>query len=289
MKKSPTRLAAAFSGPSRGLLYDLCHGLFHGLSRSFFGSFFYGALRNVFRSFPCGRFPFPAALCAALSAGFLGSQPAFAHDAWVESRDGSWVVRYGHDDKAEPYAPEKLRALSAVDANGAALVVSLDLTASPASARVDGRPALLALHFDNGYWTKTTEGSKNLPKNEVPGALAATHSVKFGKTLPVWSAAATRPQGARLEIVPLVATAPRAGGTLPVRVLWDGRPLAGARLARAGHGKETPVEADAEGRAAVPVTAGRQMIVVNHKVELHGDARADHYSAAANLVFESAR
>lgn len=228
---------------------------------------------------------FPAALCAGL---FL-SLPALAHDAWVEPRDGAWVVLYGHGDKIEAYAPEKVRALTAADANGAALTVSLDAAASPLRARVGGQTALLAVHFDNGYWTKTTEGSKNLPKNEVPGALGASHSVKFGKTLLAWSVAATRPQGARLEIVPLAATAPRAGGTLPVRVLWDGKPLAGAKLARAGHGKEAPVEADAEGRAEVPVAAGRQMIVVNHKVALQNDARADHYSAAANLVFESAR
>lgn len=231
----------------------------------------------------------PIRLPAALCAGLFLSLPAFAHDAWVEARDGAYVVLYGHGDKVETYAPEKVLALTATDAGGAALSVSLDAAASPRRARVDGQAALLAVHFDNGYWTKTTEGSKNLPKNAVPGALSATHSVKFGKTLLAWSAAATRPQGARLEIVPLAATAPRAGGTLPVRVLWEGKPLAGAKIARAGHGKEAPVAADADGRAEVPVLAGRQMIVVNHKIELHNDARADHYSAAANLVFESAR
>lgn len=223
---------------------------------------------------------------ATLLAGLLLAPPVFAHDAWVEARDGSFVVLYGHGDKAEAYAPAKVQSLTAADAAGNPLGVKYEVATAPVAAKIGGQPALLALHFDNGYWTKTTDGSKNLPKNEVPGAISAGHSVKFGKTVLAWSAAATKPQGARLEIVPLAASAPQAGKTLPVRVLWEGKPLAGAKIVRSGYGKEAPIVADAEGRADVPVAAGRQMIVVNHKIVLANDPRADSYSAAANLVFE---
>lgn len=223
---------------------------------------------------------------AALLAGLLPASPVLAHDAWVEARDGGYVVLYGHGDKLESYAPVKVLSLTAADAAGKPLGVKYDAATAPVAARVGGQPALLALSFDNGYWTKTTEGSKNLPKNEVPGAISAGHSVKFGKTVLAWSAAATKPQGARLEIVPLAASAPQAGKTLPVCVLWEGKPLPGAKIVRSGYSKEAPIVADAEGRADVPVTAGRQMIVVNHKIELANDPHADSYSAAANLVFE---
>lgn len=212
---------------------------------------------------------------------------AFAHDAWVEAGGGAWVVRYGHGDKLESYAPAKVRALAAIDARGAALPVARQAGGEAVRATVAGRPALLTLSFDNGVWTKTTEGSKNLPKSEVPGAISATHAVKYGKTVVAWSAAVTRPQGQPLEIVPLAAGAPAAGATLPVQVLFDGKPLAGAKIARAGHGKEAPFEADGEGKALLPVVAGRQMVVVGHKWELPGNAEADSLSAAANLLFEA--
>jgi nickel transport protein len=224
---------------------------------------------------------------AALLAGLLLAPPVLAHDAWVEARDGGYVVLYGHGDKIESYAPTKVLSLTAADAAGNPLGVKYDATTAPVAAKVGGQPALLVLSFDNGYWTKTVDGSKNLPKNEVPGAISAGHSVKFGKTVLAWSAAVTRPQGTRLEIVPLGTSAPQAGKTLPVRVLWEGSPLAGAKIVRSEYGKEAPLVADAEGRADVPVAAGRQMIVVNYKIELANDPRADSYSAAANLVFEA--
>jgi nickel transport protein len=212
---------------------------------------------------------------------------AFAHDAWIEPRDGAYVVLYGHGDKHEGYAPAKVKAVAAADGAGATLPLSLASGKEDARFTVQGQPALVTLHFDNGIWTKTTEGSKNLPKNEVPGALSSSHSIKFGKTILAWTSAATKPQGQQLEILPLSATAPAAGGTLPVQILWEGKPLAGAKLVRSAYSKEKPIEADADGKAAVPVTAGRQMVSVSQKQDLVGNPQADTLSVAANLVFEA--
>lgn len=222
-----------------------------------------------------------AAACLAL--GLAGH--AFAHDAWIEPRDGAYVVLYGHGDKVEGYAAEKVKTLAAFDAAGAPLAVSRQPAADGLRVSVTGSPALLTLHFDNGIWTKTTDGSKNLPKREVPGALSASHSLKYAKTVLAWTPVAARPQGQALELLPLTAQAPAAGSTLPLQVLWQGKPLAGAKVIVPALGKEQPLEADAAGKVQVPVTAGKQMVSVSHKLTLQGDPEADSEAYAANLVF----
>ncbi len=214
------------------------------------------------------------------------SMPAHAHDAWIEAREAGYAVVFGHDGKLESYVPAKVKAITAVDGKGTVLRIKQAITADAVTFTVDGKPALITLHFDNGFWSKTTEGSKNLPKSEAPGAISASHAVKFGKTVFAWSPVVLKPQGQPLEIVPLSATAPVAGKSLPVQVMWQGKPLAGAKITRADDEKRAPVTTDAEGKAFVPVAAGRQILTVSHKHELANDPRADSYSAAANLLFE---
>ncbi|MCC7313001.1 MAG: DUF4198 domain-containing protein [Sulfuritalea sp.] len=221
-----------------------------------------------------------------LSAALLAlSGKVLAHDAWIEARGAEYVVLYGHGDKSESYAPAKVKAVSAIDAKGQPLPVVKEAGAESLRVTLKGQPALATLHFDNGYWSKTTEGSKNLPKNEVPGVLSAMHSVKFGKTIFAWTAVASKPQGLQLEIVPLASSAPEAGKEITVQVLWEGKPLSGAKITRSEYSKEKPIETDAEGKARVPVVAGRQMLGTSHKHDLSNDPRADSYSVSANLVF----
>lgn len=217
----------------------------------------------------------------------VGGGHVRAHDAWIEAKGNAYVVLYGHGEKGEPYAASKVRSLSAIDAKGAALTVKRQDAAEAVQATVAPAPALMTLSFDNGYWSKTADdtSSKNLPKNEVPGAVSGVHSVKYGKTVFAWSAAVTKPQGQQLELVPLSAAAPVVGKTLPVQALWDGKPLAGVKLVWDEHGKGASVETGADGKAEVPVVKGQQAVSVNRKQDLASDPRADSESISANLVF----
>lgn len=229
----------------------------------------------------------PCLLAAALLLA-AGIAPARAHDAWVAARADGLAVVYGHDGKLETCVPEKIRSVVLLDASGQPVPARRAVAGGEVRLAAGGAPALAVLHYDNGVWTKTADGSKNLPKNAVPGALSATHSVKYGKTVLRWGTAAGTAQGQALEIVPLAAAAPAAGKTLAVRVLRDGRPLPGAKLLRTGHDKEAPpFETDADGRAEVPVVAGWQALSVAQRVELRDDPHADALSLSANLHFEA--
>jgi len=222
----------------------------------------------------------------ALVAFGLTAQLSHAHDAWIEAGEGGFQVVFGHEGKLEPATATKIKSLAAVDAVGATLPLKFDAGDSPRFT-VSGQPTLLTLHYDNGFWSKTTEGSKNLPKNAVPGALSASHAVKFSKSLLAWNAAITKAQGQQLEIVPAAGEVPRAGGSIQVQVLWNGKPLAGAKLKSSEYaGTDKDVVAGTDGKAAVPVVKGRNTIQVAHKLELPGDPRADVLNTSANLIFD---
>lgn len=228
------------------------------------------------------RFPTSLLLLAAVQAGVV-----HAHDAWVEPLGDAYAVYFGHTDQRTAFPPEKVRTVAAHDLAGRPLITRL--SPLPDGLRVDtsGAPALFTVHYDNGYWTKDpiTGKSVNQARTEVPGATGGSHAVKYGKTVLRWGPVTDRPQGQRLEIVPVTRVMPGAGAPLAVQVLWEGAPLAGARIVRMHAEKEPAIIADAQGRADVPVITGAQMIVVNHRVELQNDPRADVESNAANLVF----
>ncbi|QAZ38609.1 DUF4198 domain-containing protein [Methylibium sp. Pch-M] len=228
---------------------------------------------------------FPGIPLALLLGAAFG--PAIAHDAWLEARGEEYVVLYGHGSEIEAYDPLKVKTVSALDGKGAVLPMSRQLTASAVQVKVSGSPALSVMFFDDGFWTKTDEGWKNLAKNAVKGDVQSSgYYVQLSKTVFTWGPVVTKPQGLPLEIVPLSATAPAVGKALPVQVLWEGRPLAGAKIARSGTDKPAPIETDAQGKAAIPVpAAGRQILSVAHKHGLKDEPRADQYSASANLVF----
>ncbi len=230
------------------------------------------------------------ATATVATAATLAAAPARAHDAWVVADgDGSRAtVVFGHAGELAAFDAAKVRSLVALDAAGQPLPLQRRAAADGAYAVAAPRAAMWMLSFDNGYWSKApgSPTSENRPRTEVPGATTGTHAVKYGKTIVAWSPAVRQPQRQRFEIVPLTATPPTAGATLPVQVWWDGRPLAGAKLVRDGAPAGTPpVVANADGRADVPVVAGTQRIVVAHRVELRDEPRADVLSAAANLVY----
>lgn len=228
----------------------------------------------------------PALAAAALLLPALGH----AHDAWVDPGPKGYAVVFGHENEHTDFDPAKVKAITALDAQGRPLPVQQQPADKAVRVSAQGQPALWVLHFDNGFWSRApgSAESKNLPRNEVPGATSGSHAVKFGKTVVAWSPVVGRPQNHRLEIVPLATTQPAAGQSLPVQVLWEGRPLAGARLVRAGAPKGTPpIEADTDGKAQVPVVAGLQMLSVARRVDRLDDPRANIDSVAANLVFSA--
>nr|WP_186329683.1 DUF4198 domain-containing protein [Variovorax boronicumulans] len=217
------------------------------------------------------------------------SAAAMAHDVWVEPKGDGYVVLYGHGEKLDDYDVLKLKTLTALDVNGRALPVRgvVGDGPSPVVVQVDGKPALTLMVFDDGFWTKTSDGWKNLPKNGVTGPLESAFEMTLAKTVLSWEPLVTRAYGLPLEIVPVSAQAPVKGSTLQVKVLWDGKPLVGAKIALPGPDKPAPAQTDAQGIASIPVVGGRQIISVVHKVTPKNEPRTDVLAYTANLVIDA--
>lgn len=169
-----------------------------------------------------------------------------AHTVWlepVEGANGDYRLLFGgHAGKIESYKPEKLRTLDAVDASGKKLAVTSTVVADIVRVHVEGKPAMLAMHFDNGIYSRTASGpSVEKPMNEVPGAVRGSNALKYHKTIVAWAPLVTKPIGQPFEVVPLDSTPPLAGKSVRVKVLANGKPVAGVKLGRGEEGPNDPV------------------------------------------------
>jgi nickel transport protein len=222
----------------------------------------------------------------------------FAHNIWVEKKDGKFVVLYGHVDKNkfEPIEPAKVKETKGFDKNGKDLTVKIvqdkdRLSISPAKDL-----AAVTLLFDGGFVVKTTEGYKHISKREAKEYvesmqyIESIHSMEFSKTLFAWNSRFSEPLGMRFEIVPLKNPFDvKIGGPLPIKVLFGGKPFAGASIKVKGYGKETATElvANKEGIAEVVIEKpGVQIITASYKIPLKDNPDADFLSLSTAMTFE---
>lgn len=198
----------------------------------------------------------------ASSLGLLWCSSAMAHTAWLvpvesgSSNSAQFQVYFGgHAGKLEGYPAEKVRAIDAIDASGNPLTVWRTMQDDNMQVRVDGNPALLLMHFNNGIYTRTAEGeSVNMPMSQVESPLSAVNAIKYHKTIKQWSTIATQAQGQPFEIVPMDASAPKAGQPMKVKVLIDGKPAQGIEIGTGENTAETT--SNAEGIAEFMPTKG---------------------------------
>ncbi|GAB3284328.1 DUF4198 domain-containing protein [Parahaliea aestuarii] len=189
-----------------------------------------------------------------LAGGFalaLASTLAGAHTVWLEplvGTVGGYEMKYGgHGGELETYDSGKIVSIDVYDAGGGSLDYERTDVAGGGNTQLllPKNAALVAIHFDNGIWTRDPMGrSVNKPLSAVPGATAATNALKYHKTVLQWSPLVTRELGQRFEVLPLSDSQPRAGQPMQVKVLLDGKPLSGVKLGRGEEGDAGETGAD---------------------------------------------
>lgn len=229
----------------------------------------------------------------SLLALMLSSLTAMAHDiVLVPHGKSELVVRYGHPGDWQRVEERRLIELHthALGAAGATPLQRLaDLRPVPAGfgkAPLDLRLAdrgsdtrLVGARYDNGYWARVQlpgqarAVARNTTRAMLPEAGLVTNNLKFAKALVLDGRDETsfnRHLGHLLELVPQKNPATlRAGEPLPVRVLINGQPLAGAAV-EVGNGEDAIPEdkivrhtTDGSGTALVPLLpTGLNVIVV---------------------------
>lgn len=221
-------------------------------------------------------------------------QQAIAHDAWLQQKTGQLILAYGHGAKLDAYDPQKVKEAEAVDCKGESVPVEIVKKKDGVSIASKGTAATVTVLFDGGYGVKTTDGWKKMTKRKAQGKFTivqAFKSRKYAKALLTRCETFSKPLGLSFEIVPEKDPfAIKPGETLPIKVLLDGKPLAGATIksgdADRSKDKEKP-KTDKDGKARVPIAkAGPQLIVAKYKTPLKGDPDADVLSLSTSLTFE---
>lgn len=226
-------------------------------------------------------------LIAAITLWVMMFSNAFAHDAWVEKRDGEFVVLYGHGEMHDPYDPARVKEVKGFDIKGNAVPVEIIKKKDGASLSPKGEVAMITLVFDNGYWVKTTDGWKNISKREAKEYIESIHSIKYGKTYLAWSDAFAKPVGMRLEIIPLTDPLSAKVGykNFQIKVLYEGKPLEGAKIGTGGHTIDKTTDKD--GIATIGIfRKGINVISARHRVPLKDNPDADMISLGTVITFE---
>jgi nickel transport protein len=210
-----------------------------------------------------------------------------AHDLWLEKEGAGLVLRQGHKYSAHagaqsiPYEPGFVTGALCVDAAGAAR------TLAPAKVA----PWKLAMDCDavrvsvsSGYWTKTVWETKNLPKNQVPGAIKSWLSVESVKRVERWSGAAAQAGGDGLEITPLADPLTlKPEDKLTVRVSDDGKAKSGVAVA---YGGDVRGATGPDGTIAIRLRHGGVNLVTASVETALADGKADLRIETATLQFD---
>ena len=226
-----------------------------------------------------------------LALSLLGAmQQASAHGLWTEERRGNIEVVYGHGAEDNKFKAEKVSGAWAYDAGGKMIPVTVERLADHARLVPLSKPAVMSVALNNGMWSQTADKKwTNEGRTKVPGAVTALQTFKY--SLAIYQPGVKLPplKNLRLVIVPQadpLSVGP--GKPLPVKVLLDGKPLAGAKLIGDYRSQPDEVSAttDAEGRATVVVrNEGLNIIAVETVVKITGNPDIEEEGLFTSLSF----
>ncbi|MDQ7785025.1 MAG: DUF4198 domain-containing protein [Desulfomonilaceae bacterium] len=216
-----------------------------------------------------------------------------AHDTWIEKRDGQILVLRGHGLEVEAYDPSLVQEAKARDAEGRVVETEIRQHKENASLVPKGNAVVVAALYNSGYWLKTTDGWKKATKREGKGKYEIVESIKSKQWCKSFSAPCpenSKPVGQRFEVVPQKdPTTVAVGDTLPIKVIFDEKPVEGALITTGGADASDAKDAlktDKDGKATVAIEkAGLQLIKASHKVPLTDDPDADVLSLASTITF----
>jgi uncharacterized GH25 family protein len=227
----------------------------------------------------------PLAAAALLAVPLL----ARAHDLWLEPGADGYVLRSGHrGHETLPIDAARVKAIRCLEAGASApRDVRAGAVFAPAEVRVPARCAVVSAASDLGFFVLTPDGEKNVPRTQAPNAVKSWASRQYAKWVDARSPAAGTPVGDELELVPATALGKlKVGDKYAVRVLLDGKPVAGAVVA-AGH--HALGETDREGILRIRVhERGVQSIDASLRRPLRAP-EADTLVLEASLTFQVER
>lgn len=234
----------------------------------------------------------------ALTGAALFSQACQAHGIWFAQRAERLALIYGEgaEDLDAVKRLPKIVSVGGVGADGKPVAVRLEPEGRMAFVNLDAKPVVVTAIMNNGVWSKDAAGKwHGKGKDELPDAAASGRYMKYATHLVNLPTGALPPvPGQALQIVPVGERFPRnKDESITVRVLFDGKPLPGAKVWQDAvtdpDGK--PFVADADGKATLPVrNQGLNVIKTEHESASSEPGKTDltHHSATLSFMLEHA-
>lgn len=181
------------------------------------------------------RSPFRAALAGVAFAACIGSSVAAqAHGIWFAQRAKQLALIYGigADDLDMVKRLPQVESVTAFDAENRPIQAAARVAGPIVVIDVDAQPTIVAAVMPYGVWSRVGHGEfEKKTLLEMPNATVSTKNIKYAVSI---QGALSKPMpalpGHALQIVPVGAIPQTLGTPLTYRVLYNGKPLAGARL-----------------------------------------------------------
>ncbi len=209
-----------------------------------------------------------------------------AHEFWIEQRGKEFALVFGHGTHREEFDIAKIKGIKAFDQEGKLLEIKKEAKKKEVLLQPLGNPSLMMAIIDNGYWSKTIYGWRNLPKRKASRVVEAIRSLNCSKILLSWGNWISQPlKEVPLDLIPINNPfTMKPGEMLVIRATYEGKPLRGIEVFGANHnllGKTNP-----EGEFNFLFTRGNQRIAISHKLPLKDDPDADSLHLTTTLNFE---
>ena len=229
-------------------------------------------------------------LAGAMVAG--AALPVEAHGIWFAQRAKQLAIIYGigADDLEAVKRQPNMHDLKAYDADYQPIGAALRTAGSLVIVDTDAAPTLVSVILDNGTWSWLPGGEiVKKGRDEAPTATRAETTLKYAVTI---QGALSKPipplAGQVLQIVPVGAIPTKLGTPLTYRVLFNGKPVAGAEVINdmVNDPDATPVKTKADGTVTMPVrNQGLNIIRAVQVGPTDNPKKIDRYEYTATLAF----
>ena len=171
---------------------------------------------------------------AVLPAAFASIVPADAHGIWFAQRAKQPAMIYGigADDLDMVKRMPLVASVGAYDASYKPVKATLRASGPIALVDAEEQPTLLVAVLQNGTWSKRPDGEfEKKGRDEMPDATLSEKTVKYAVSI---QGPLDKPipalVGQTLQIVPAAAIPAMRGTPLKYVVLYNGKPMPGARV-----------------------------------------------------------
>ena len=248
-------------------------------------------------------------LCAAVMILFVGSN-AYAHNLWLNADNhypeaGETVnieIGWGHEyteSRTDQEVDENLiKTITAIGPEGEVPLENISPSLYRLKVDIPGAYIIAAqIDADPGMFTMTPEGRVRGGKKGVKNAVSCSAYDIFAKTILIAGGDSTdiaHSAGHPLEVVLLNDPSSGRNNLLKLRVLYEGRPLAGATLRAAYAGYDSkegsyPVEVKTNRRGRAEIRADRGgywIILLSHTTPYSDQEVCDDYRYTTSFTFK---